>query len=918
MCTTRKAAGLLFLFVIAPGTAWAMVQHQATGDESLPGQIYVQFTGDNQRFSAGRTGAEAFDVTANRYSVTHIEKAFPSLDVIAGHRPLTPSMEALRRIYIVHYAVPDPPRHVAAEFARVPAVRYAEPIYAEKLLSGMQRPSPNIPLKKQGSDGQAIPNDFDYKNQIELPYMELESAWDVVKGQDNTALIAFVNGGVYWKHEDLAANVWTNPNEVDGDGLDNDNNGYVDDIHGWNFTHGTPDPDGPADSTGTWYSTNVAGASSAVTDNEIGIAGASWNAAFMGLNTSCNDSIPLCHTLKGIVYAAMNGADVIAAQYGNDDYSVTGELTYQAATDEGALIVATAGHDGTDNDITPFYPASYPVVLSVGATEKTAWVQGAVTDRSMYNYGKTVNVFAPGEWIFVLGTHEDGEDTYGVTHAVSFGAPLVAGAAALVKTAFPHFDAHQVREQIRLTAVSIDHANAPPGKFGRGKVDAYAAVTAAQLPAIRVVDWSYQSQEGYPEVVTLDTVEVTVTFTNYHGTGSGLSAELTSNASFLEWHTPTVSLGSMNKGDSLDATYRFTFTGFAPEEGTVSLSPRITAPGFEDSPDLFSLPFKNVFVLLAASLVSLSEGDGDTTVTVTANSTSTFTTTRVFPISVTGSGTANAVNFVPVADFDLTLPAHATTATATFTLTPIDNTAYNTDEAIIISSSSPVVLNPLIITLHDDESAPDGIRLSVSPDDIREDDGATTITVSATVDGTTLYGSEKVLNVLLAGSGVAGAVDFTPIPEFSLTVPAEAASATANFVLTPENDEEGEADETITIRSDSTFVLSGATLVIRDDDGGRTSHDSETEVLEFGVAPPYPNPASGPVTFVLSSPESTDWARLRLYNILGQAVAAPYEGTLRAGQHTVRYDGRHLPAGVYLYIFESRDTRVSGQLIMAQ
>ena len=559
----RKALVVSLFTLLTSTSALALAQQQSADNMALPGRLYVQFTDDNLRMSAGRTGMEAFDRKARRYQVTAIEKAFPSLEVIASHRPLAPSTEALRRVYIVHYDALDLPRNVAKDFASLSSVRYAEPIY-KKTYYG---PTPGEIEARQ----RATPDDPSYSSQAHLPFLQLDKAWDVVKGLDSTAVIGIVDGGTHWRHEDLIGNVWTNPNEIDGDGIDNDGNGYVDDIHGWNFENNTPDPSGPPNTLSADHGTAVAGVAAAVSDNGIGISGASWNAQFMGVGVSCSDGEAVCYPLEGTLYAALTGADVITASYGGPQYSATDEMVYQSATDEGALIVAAAGNEGTDNDISPVYPASYRMVLSVGATDKSS-------DINFLNYGKTVNVFAPGNDIEVTTPN----DQYNNWAGTSFSVPLTAGVAALVKTAFPHFDAHQLREHIRLTAVSIDHANTAPGKYGNGKVNAYAAVTQAPLPGIRVTDWSYQNQDARRG----DTVEVTISFTNYHGDGSGLSAELVPGASALEWLISKVSLGSMNKGDTTDATFQFIVDKSAPPRLTVPVNPIITAAGLEDSPDL--------------------------------------------------------------------------------------------------------------------------------------------------------------------------------------------------------------------------------------------------------------------------------------------------------------------------------------------
>ena len=1149
-------AGLLYCCLLAPQSASAIVHQQLAGDPPLPGRLYVQFTESQPAIAAGRTGMEAFDRTASRYNVTAIEKAFPSIDVVAANRSLPPSMEALSRVYVVRYNTMDSPHRVAADFARIPMVKYAEPVYAAQSLDNSTVAQPFvIPTSAAGSpqDPQAMPDDPYYANsntdwdQAGLPYMGLEAAWDITKGDSGSVVVAIVYGGFFWRHTDLVDNIWVNTGETEGDGLDNDDNGFVDDIHGWNFPANGPEIEGP-NTNYNGFTTAMYSGAGAATNNNLGVAAPSWNVEVMGINGFCetpnsSGSYAICYALEGLVYAALNGADVVLVAWGYLGLSETQELVYQAVTNAGTLIVGSVGghaQSRRDFDLNPHWPSAHPLSLSVGGI-------GEQTDGYKSNYGTTVNVFAPSDSLmFAYPALSNCTNCIVRWGGSAFAGAMVTGTAALVKTAFPSYTAHQVREHIRLTAVSIDGANPTPGKYGRGKVDALAAVsTAPALPAIRVAEWSYQNRDGTPEMFTTDTMTVNVAFTNYFANGNGINAEWTSDQNFLEWPTgTTASLGSMNQGDTVNVSFDFALGSTAPNEGSVMINPRITAGSFADRPDMFYIPYNQASIELIADVTSMHEGDDAATVTISAYSSERLVGARALPLTVRGSGVDGTVNFAPVADFNLVFPADTLVYSATFTLTPIDNmadeadetvtissshglvtryatvtlidnddapsgislsaypmsvnegdgdttitvtgtvtggTTYgaaqsldlkvegsgvtgvvdftpisgvtldlaaaagsgtatfvlsptdntdaNADETIIISSSNPLVTDsarvtlydddgapialsvdpmtvsegagattvtvtaststtftdakvlpitvagsglasavdftdvpgfdltlaanessisgtftltptddvvdeedemlsitsshaevgtPATLILQDDDNAPDGVTLSVSPHEVREDDGATTITVTASVSGSTLYASEKMMNVTLTGTGVAGAVDFTMVPEFSLTMAAEAAAGTANFVLTPENDTEGEADETITISSDSSFVLSDAMLIIRDDDGGRTGSDEEPEVVEFSVAPPYPNPASGAITFVLSSPGSADWTRLRLYNLLGQVVAIPYEGALRAGQHTVRYDGRHLPAGVYVYVFESHDTRVTGQLIMTQ
>ena len=423
------------------------------------------------------------------------------------------------------------------------------------------------------------PNDPRYIVQTHLEHMQLPDAWDVAQGEDSTVVIAIVDGGTAWRHEDLQANVWTNPNEIAGNNIDDDNNGFVDDLHGWNFSENKADPTGPTGSQTAWHGTAVAGAAAAVTDNSVGIAGSSWNAQFMGLNVSCDDQALLCFTLEGVLYAGMNGADFITASYGGYSASVTSRMVYQNTLDEGTLVVAASGNDQTNVDRTPHYPSSYNMTLSVGGLVKD-------TDTNRYNFGNTVNVFAPATRIEV--TSPSG---YGGGSGTSFSAPLTAGVAALVKTAFPHWGPARIREQVRLSATNIDAANPAyeRGTLGRGKVDAYAAVTQDPLPAIRLEDYSYANQNGVEMLVNGDNATLTATFKNYHGDGDNISARLVTEANWLIWDVQEVTIGSLAHGATATVEFKFSLPQFAPNNHTVRLFPVITAGTFEDRSDMITV-----------------------------------------------------------------------------------------------------------------------------------------------------------------------------------------------------------------------------------------------------------------------------------------------------------------------------------------
>ena len=152
-------------------------------------------------------------------------------------------------------------------------------------------------------------------------------------------------------------------------------------------------------------------------------------------------------------------------------------------------------------------------------------------------------------------------------------------------------------------------------------------------------------------------------------------------------------------------------------------------------------------IRLRASPTSVNEGDGAITVTVTATSSAPFTDARLLPVTVMGSGEAAAVDYAPIAAFDLTLPANETTADGIFMLTPADDQVDEVEEILLITSPDPLVLDSAAVVLYDNDPAPDGVVLSAVPAFIDEGAGPTTVTVTATVRGSTVYGINKQLNL---------------------------------------------------------------------------------------------------------------------------------------------------------------------------
>ncbi|PKN01541.1 MAG: hypothetical protein CVU77_04435 [Elusimicrobia bacterium HGW-Elusimicrobia-1] len=236
--------------------------------------------------------------------------------------------------------------------------------------------------------------------------IDAPEAWDIVTGS-NTVIVAVIDTGVAINHPDLAANIWVNPGEIAGNGVDDDGNGLVDDVRGWDFFDGDNDP------TGFYtHGTHVAGTIGAVGNNGSGITGVCWNIKLMPLKISGVEAFATDDKIiQSINYAAAKGARIINASWAGYGGS-NGDLLYQAIQSAGAagvLFVAAAGNEANNNDTKPSYPASYNLgcIISVAATDQNDAL------ASFSNYGATsVDVAAPGVNIYsTIPTYSYGAPT---------------------------------------------------------------------------------------------------------------------------------------------------------------------------------------------------------------------------------------------------------------------------------------------------------------------------------------------------------------------------------------------------------------------------------------------------------------------------------------------------------------------------
>ncbi len=264
--------------------------------------------------------------------------------------------------------------------------------------------------------------------------IDAANAWTISTGKrEGGPLIAVVDTGIDYNHPDLKNNIWTNPGEIAGDGKDNDGNGYIDDVHGYDFYGKKGDP-----MDNHSHGTHCAGTIGAEGNNGQGITGVAWNAKIMGLKFMDTGGGTTAGAIDAINYATKMGVDIASNSWGGGGFS---QALKDAISGFPGLFIAAAGNSTVDNDAKPHYPSSYnlPNMIAVASTDANDKLS------TFSNYGKkSVDIAAPGSRIF--STIPGGG--FALKSGTSMATPHVSGVAALIMSKYPELSIADVKEAI--------------------------------------------------------------------------------------------------------------------------------------------------------------------------------------------------------------------------------------------------------------------------------------------------------------------------------------------------------------------------------------------------------------------------------------------------------------------------------------
>lgn len=440
------------------------------------------------------------------------------------------------------------------------------------------------------------PSDPKAESQYHLDIIQAFEAWDVQKG-DTNVVIGITDTGIDSDHPEVVGRIKNNYNDPI-DGIDNDNDGYVDNFKGWDTGSKDNDPE-------VWgaHGHKVTSCASINTDNGEQVAAVGFNTMILPVKI-CNDNGYLVGAYEGIVYAADHGAHIINCSWGGTgSYSqYHQDVVNYATNNNGAVVVAAAGNS---NKTSYFYPASYANVISVGGTrhDDLKWVSGA-NEGSQYN--DAVDVMAPSFNIVALWT---GGGSGMIGRGTSFAAPIASGVLGLVKAEYP--DASPQKLAAILKTTTDDIYNLPgnagfEGMMGTGRINAYKALQPVSTPFITYND--HKTDDGFDQNLAAgDTVSMVIDIKNHLGATNNVSIILrsaNSHTTVLDSISFVSSIGNEEIKTS-EVSFKFVVNNSSGINSSAQFTIAMTDGQYEFN-DAFSIQVNKDYVDITTNNIELS------------------------------------------------------------------------------------------------------------------------------------------------------------------------------------------------------------------------------------------------------------------------------------------------------------------------
>ena len=456
-------------------------------------------------------------VALSKIKISSISKTYPNQKPPLMEKSISGNkLVDLSTIYQITYSENFSIEDAINELLKSNTLEYAEPHFLPKTMY-----TPNDPMQS---------------SQYSLSIMSVYQAWDICKG-DTTVIIGISDTGTDIDHPDLVNSIKYNYDDPI-DGIDNDNDGFIDNYRGWDLGENDNNPQVNKSNHGAW----VSGIAAATVDNGIGVCGVGFNSKIMPCKIDDSTGV-LVMAYESIVYLADHGCSIINCSWGSPggQGQYGQDIINYAVINNNCLVVAASGNSNQEEY---YYPASYDNVLSVGATNSAdvRW-NGNTTSGTTYN--DKVDICAPGESIYTADNGGGYIKTWGGT---SFASPNVAGSAAIVKARYPNFIGLQVGEQLKVTADIVDTLSANSaykGKLGSGRVNLYRAVTEFKKSSVYIKNVTTIDNNDNV-FLNGDTIRISAEMINYLAPTGSILATLSSPSSCATILNGSVSFGVLN------------------------------------------------------------------------------------------------------------------------------------------------------------------------------------------------------------------------------------------------------------------------------------------------------------------------------------------------------------------------------------
>ena len=546
MLLMNKKIYILLFFVSTLTSQWVFGQNKESHylKGFVPGVLIAKLKPNQSNFFS----SESFQNNKRLNRDIRVVSIFPSKTKLAANRKEDhPNWVDLSLIYSLNLSESEINEELIQELLDLEVFEYVE--------------------RKPRYTTSFTPNDPNFAQQSYFAQINASSAWDETSG---SALIKIgvVDTGTDMDHPDLEPEMAENTNDPIN-GIDDDNDGYIDNFSGWDFVDNDRTPQvGSSD-----HGVHVAGIAAAATNNGVGVASIGYNTQFMPVRVG--DGVSIIYGYEGIAYAADMGCDIINCSWGGFGFSSYGEDIVNYATfNKDALVVCAAGNQNRNQK---YYPAAFENAFAVSS------VNSSDVKSFFTNYGYWVDIAAPGENIY--STVNDGN--YNHNTGTSMAAPVVSGAAALVKAKYPQLSAMQIAERLRSTSVGINGLNPTyEYKLGTGRLNVGDAVTG-NINTASVVFGNVNFTNNTDDVFKgNDSLFISGTFTNYLSGSGNVMATISTNSIHIDANNDTENigvLGSLVQVDNYTKPFSFKILDTAPLNTVVTFRVDVTDGVFTNS-----------------------------------------------------------------------------------------------------------------------------------------------------------------------------------------------------------------------------------------------------------------------------------------------------------------------------------------------